>query len=323
MTSFFLPIRKTPQPHKGFYMIKLISLLCCFLYGGAMANKIDLYSESYGDSKNPCILLNAGAGQQYFFWPETFCKDLADKGYFVIRYDYRDTGLSPAINFNSSPYNAFDLANDTLNLLEKYNVQKATYVGFSMGAQVAMITAATYPDKVDRLILLGASPTFKPGFDAFGGLAHTEQLSPPDPNYVKWIKDQTPAVTREDKINHYINLWQILDGTAPDFAVQYFLTHAVLELDRSPIQDAYSRHEKSMKLSYGIHAEAINHIDCPTLIIQGSKDPVFPLDHGQFLKQHIKKASLEVWTNLAHAPFPRNSKEIAVAIDEFIREERP
>ena len=300
-------------------MFKRISLLCCFLYASAMANKIDLYSESYGDSKNPCVLLNAGAGQQCFFWPETFCADLAAKGYFVIRYDYRDTGLSSDVNFRSSPYSAFDLAADTLSLLEKYNVQKATYVGFSMGAQVAMVTAATYPDKVDRLILLGASPTFKPGFDAFAGLPPTDRLSPPNADYVKWIKDQTPPVTREDKINHYINLWQILDGMAPDYDVGYFTTHAGLELDRSSIQDAYSRHEKSMKQSYGIHAESINHIECPTLIIQGAKDPVFALDHGQYLKQYLKCANLEVWMNLAHAPFPRHSADIAKAIDEFTK----
>ncbi|UNM06716.1 MAG: alpha/beta hydrolase [Holosporaceae bacterium] len=73
----------------------------------------------------------------------------------MIRYDYRDTGQSTRYNLATAKYTALDLAQDTHAVLQKYNLNKAAYVGFSMGCQVGMVAAAHYPQHISHLIMFG------------------------------------------------------------------------------------------------------------------------------------------------------------------------
>lgn len=58
------------------------------------ANNIKITYDTFGDPSNPALLLIMGLGSQMILWDEIFCKELASKGYWIIRYDNRDVGLS-------------------------------------------------------------------------------------------------------------------------------------------------------------------------------------------------------------------------------------
>ena len=58
------------------------------------ANGIQIEYDTFGNPSCPPLLLIMGLGGQLIHWDEDFCRQLADKGLFVIRYDNRDTGLS-------------------------------------------------------------------------------------------------------------------------------------------------------------------------------------------------------------------------------------
>ena len=57
-------------------------------------NDVKIITESFGDPKNPCLLLIMGSASSLLWWDEALCQKFVDKGFFVIRYDNRDTGLS-------------------------------------------------------------------------------------------------------------------------------------------------------------------------------------------------------------------------------------
>jgi pimeloyl-ACP methyl ester carboxylesterase len=57
-------------------------------------NGVDLCTQAFGDPANPALLLIMGATASMVRWPETVCRQLADSGQYVIRYDNRDTGAS-------------------------------------------------------------------------------------------------------------------------------------------------------------------------------------------------------------------------------------
>ena len=48
-------------------------------------NGIELCTESFGNKKNPAILLVAGATVSMLYWDTEFCQQLSEKGFFVIR----------------------------------------------------------------------------------------------------------------------------------------------------------------------------------------------------------------------------------------------
>jgi hypothetical protein len=57
-------------------------------------NGVDLCTQAFGDPVDPGMLLIMGATASMVRWPETLCRQLADSGLYVIRYDNRDTGAS-------------------------------------------------------------------------------------------------------------------------------------------------------------------------------------------------------------------------------------
>ena len=67
------------------------------------ANSIQIEYETFGAKSSPAVLLIAGLGAQLLYWQEEFCIKLAEQGYFVIRFDNKDTGLSTKIDGLTAP----------------------------------------------------------------------------------------------------------------------------------------------------------------------------------------------------------------------------
>ena len=64
----------------------------------AAANGIELEYETFGDSGDPPLLLVMGLGAQMISWDLDFCEALVGRGFFVIRFDNRDVGLSTKVD---------------------------------------------------------------------------------------------------------------------------------------------------------------------------------------------------------------------------------
>lgn len=281
---------------------------------------IQIYSETFGDKSNTAILLNAGAGCQSVSWPKEFCEALAKLGYFVIRYDYRDTGLSTPVDYSKNPYTVLDLAKDALFVLDQHDIQKATFVGLSMGGQLSQIAAGFLPERVSKIILIGTSSDFEPGFKAFEGIYSDKGLSPPSKDYVDQVlflgKEKDP--TLEVKINNYVKVWRLIDGNPQNFDEEFFKKQAEETFARTTLHNAYVNHAHAMKASYTYHKQAPTMIKLPTLIIQGGRDPIFPLDHAQDLHKKIQGSQLIYLQDFGHAISPQHFDKLVTLISNFI-----
>lgn len=303
----------------------LFSVVIIFFIGKVMATENFIYSETFGDNRKPAIILNAGAGNQAITWPDEFCKQLEARGYFVIRYDYRDCGLSSAVDFSKHPYNTLDLAEDAIDILARYKVKQAHFVGFSMGGQVAQFVAAYKAASALSIVLIGTSIDFKPGFDAFAGVDHLTGLSAPNKDYIAWATRELPDLPQnlDEKIKDYVTTWRLLDGNSKDYDADFFAAQAKQVYSRSKLQTPYINHSQAMQASFKLHADVAAKIKVPTLIIHGKQDPVFPPDHAYAMHKAIKNSKLLLWDNFAHAISPQNFTRLVDAIDEFIKSQDP
>ncbi|WP_343538558.1 alpha/beta hydrolase [Sphingobacterium thalpophilum] len=120
--------------------------------------EIEICTESFGNPKNPAILLLAGATVSMLYWDEDFCRRLADKGFYVIRYDNRDVGTSTNYEPGSAPYNIVDFEEDAIKILDGYNFDNAHFVGISLGGLIAQIAAIRHPHRVESLTLIATGP---------------------------------------------------------------------------------------------------------------------------------------------------------------------
>src|SRR3954466_11133484 len=122
------------------------------------SNGLELAYETFGDPKDPPVLLVMGLGTQMIAWPDAFCEDIAERGYYVVRFDNRDMGLSThlkgkraahpvavAVRRRRPPYTLDDMAADTVGLMDGLGFDSVHLVGVSMGGFIAQTVAMRYP----------------------------------------------------------------------------------------------------------------------------------------------------------------------------------
>ena len=111
------------------------------------ANPIAIEHETFGEPTAPPVLLIMGLGGQLIHWDEAFCRLVAERGRYVIRFDNRDVGLStklddlPAPDTRqsvlarlegrslSAPYTLDDMADDAVALLDWLGIGKQPFQG--------------------------------------------------------------------------------------------------------------------------------------------------------------------------------------------------
>lgn len=99
------------------------------------------------------IVLVSGHGQSKLIWPSYFYRPFLDQGYSVIKYDNRGLGESDWIIdwSKESPYTLEDMATDAIAILDSLNIEKAHFIGMSMGAMISQRIAISYPTRISTL----------------------------------------------------------------------------------------------------------------------------------------------------------------------------
>ena len=149
--------------------------------------------EGPGDA--PVLLFASSLGTTHAMWDD---QAAALRGEFrVLRYDHRGHGGSPA---PPGPYAIEDLAGDALELLDGLGIERATFVGLSMGGAVAITAALRAPERFERLVLCSTAAAFPPP-EQWGERAATvrargvEAVAPAA--LERWLTPEAPRERRE------------------------------------------------------------------------------------------------------------------------------
>ncbi|WP_316751924.1 alpha/beta hydrolase [Pedobacter gandavensis] len=112
-----------------------------------------IYSKAYGEKGNPALIyVHGGPRGNSTLFEGTTAAALSERGYYVIVYDRRGEGRSA----DPGAKLTFDEAGIDLNgLMKKYGLAKVSLLGHSFGGLVSTMFANTFPEKVERLILVG------------------------------------------------------------------------------------------------------------------------------------------------------------------------
>ncbi len=160
------------------------------------ANGLQLEYETFGDSAHPPLLMIMGLGMQMVAWPDGLCQKLAGQGFYVVRFDNRDIGLSTPFDHLGVPnipwqfvkyemhmpihahYLIDDMADDTAALLDALKLAPAHVVGASMGGMIGQSLSARYPEKARTLTSI-MSTTGKRSLPKPSLAARAAMLTPP------------------------------------------------------------------------------------------------------------------------------------------------
>jgi pimeloyl-ACP methyl ester carboxylesterase len=269
------------------------------------ANGVELCTEPFGDPADPPILLVMGTGASMLWWEEGFCRMLAHAGRFVIRYDHRDTGRSVTYEPGHPEYSGDDLVADAAGVLDAYDIAAAHLVGASAGGALAQLLALDYPARVRSLVLISTSRAL-PG---------ERRLPPPTEEFTRFVT--TAEVDRSDPesvIEYLVDYTRVLAGGQRPFDET-----AGQKLMRRDIERAHNfasaRNHDAMPDDGRPHAP-LSSISAPTLVIHGTADPIFPVEHGEALAEEIPDARLLTLEGGGHGVDRADWETVAQAILE-------
>jgi pimeloyl-ACP methyl ester carboxylesterase len=270
----------------------------------AKANGIEIEYETAGDRKDPALLLVMGLGAQLTIWPDALFEGLAKKGFFVIRYDNRDTGLST--DFGAwglpnipeaigrvmkgepvkAPYLLRDMAGDAVGLLDALDIERAHMVGASMGGMIVQIVAAQHADRTRSMVSI-YSTSGRPG------------LPIGKPEALAMLTAQPEGPAREQLVRHGIKLRTVIGSPAyptPEAEMRAFVERNV---DRRWYPEGAARQYLAVVAS-GDRVELLKTVKVPTLVLHGEADPLLPVECGRDVARLVPGAEIETIPGWGH-----------------------
>jgi pimeloyl-ACP methyl ester carboxylesterase len=273
------------------------------------ARGVDLCIEEFGAPSDPTLLLISGLGATMDWWDRELCERLAAERRHVVRYDHRDTGRSSHDPPGRPSYGGHDLVVDPLAILDALGVERAHVVGVSMGGAIAQQLAAQHPDRVATITVVATSPAGErrsgaelPWLAVAVGVPSDGDAEP------DW--DDPTAV-----IDHLVEEQRALSGG--------------IGFDEARIRDTATQ---AVTRTLDVRASLTNHwlledddgdrfrmdaVAVPVLVVHGSDDPLFPLDHGRAIADEIPHARLVVFDGMGHEvpPPPLWDRFVAAVVD--------
>ncbi|WP_326838290.1 alpha/beta fold hydrolase [Halomonas sp. 328] len=277
-----------------------------------------LWSHSVGSDERDAILLVSGANASALMWPDEFVELLVSKGYRVIRYDHRDTGRSTFIGFDDAPYTVEDLASDAVLILDAWEVDKAHVVGLSIGATLGQVLTLDHSDRLHSLTLMcGAAldVDFVGNIGrAFSGESSPDGLPLPNKEVLEALSARaTPSESMEEELDRRVKEWGLLSGEKLEFDAADFRLREQRCIDHAGtwVQPGNHAMATPVPLSRG---RELSKVSVPTLVIQGSEDPLNPPPHGKHIADLLPNGRLVEIDGLGHclpkALLPQIANEI-------------
>lgn len=262
---------------------------------------IELEYDTFGSPDDPALLLVMGFTAQMIAWDESFCRQLADQGRFVIRFDNRDCGLSSKLDgqfvdpmavmsavlaggdLPPVPYTLSDMAADGIGLLDHLGIDQAHVVGASMGGMIVQTMAIEHPDR-----LLSVTSIMSTIGDTAYGAPTPEAiqvlLTPPPPT-----RDAVIARAAEFKV------W----ASKRYFDADLTAAMAARSFDRSFYPEGAIRQLAAIYAS-GDRTEQLGDVTLPVLVVHGLDDTLIDPSGGRRTAELVPGAHLLELADMGH-----------------------
>jgi pimeloyl-ACP methyl ester carboxylesterase len=242
---------------------------------------VELAYDVFGRRGRPLVLI-MGIGAQRIFWDDAMCEQFVAAGFHVVRFDHRDIGQSTKLDAKvppplktlvrgmakvsvDAPYTLTDMAHDVIGLIKGLGWDDAHVVGVSMGGMVAQHLGIEHPDRVRSLTTIMTTP---------GGRRYM-----PEPYALRALFAPAPKNEEEAGL-HVEKLFTLIGSKAWPVDPDRLRRIGAEAYSRGVNPRGFLRHFAAVMAS-GDRRDRLRAVKVPTLVIHGSKDPMFPLSAGR------------------------------------------
>ena len=219
----------------------------------------------------------------------------------VLLFDRRGSGLSDHSAAMLGTLDLSRLALDVQAVLDAAGSERAVVVGASLGGTTAVQYAFDHPERTSALVLIASSPrlTTAPGYET--GI---------DPGDV------------DDWIQRAVGMWGSggsVEAEGPSMAGNARYREWAGRLERHTASPGDVETMTRAALRYDVRS-LLPQLDVPTLVIHRHDDPGAPVEHGRYLAEHIRDATLVELPGKEHTYFLGNDDEVLHAVRTFLDE---
>ena len=261
---------------------------------------IDLCYDTFGDRENPALLLIMGLGGPLIWWSSELCELLAERGFFVIRYDNRDVGKSTTLDGVSvrrvdvvktfvrtktpPPYTLSDMASDGMGLLDVLGIERAHVTGVSMGGMIAQTMAIEHPDRVLSLVSIMAT-------------TGRRSVGWQDPRLLpRLIAGRT---SRQQFIAQSVITWGAIGSPGYPTSQDEVRERAAQTFDRGISAGGVARQTLAV-LAQPDRSRSLRELDVPALVIHGTADRLVHVSGGRATARALPNAELMLIPGMGH-----------------------
>lgn len=240
------------------------------------------------------LVLVMGIGAQRIFWDDAMIALFVAAGFRVVRFDHRDIGESTRLPKDApvppimqllarrmigqdieAPYSLSDMATDVIAVMDAVGFAKAHVVGVSLGGMVGQHLAIEHASRIASLTAIMTSP---------GGRRYL-----PEVHALRALLAPAPK-SREEAAASVERLFRAIGS--PAWPVDGARLRSVGERawDRGQSPRGFMRHFAAV-LKSGDRAAKLRTVTVPTLVIHGSRDPMFSLAAGRAIANLVPAAT--------------------------------
>ena len=258
---------------------------------------IEVEYETFGSRDDPALICVPGLGSQLLSYPVELSEAFVDRGFFVIRMDNRDAGLS-SMTSDDDTYTLNDMADDVVAVLDHADVRDAVVLGVSMGGMIAQATAIRHRRRTRALVSImsttGESDVGNPTLDAWDVLTQ-----PPEDS----IEAQIEADVEGSRI------WSNPDWFDPDT----LRSNLAAGYQRAWNPGAAQRQIHAI-MSSGNRAAGLAELTVPALVIHGGTDTLIDPSGGERTAELIPDSRYLLIEEMSHDFVPQAWPAVVEAV---------
>jgi pimeloyl-ACP methyl ester carboxylesterase len=285
--------------------------------------EIELCYETFGDASEPTALMVMGLATQMIAWPDDLCRQLAERGFHVVRFDNRDIGRSTHLKGAPTPtlaqlarrskkaasYTLADMADDAAGLLRELDLAPAHLIGASMGGMIAQTLAARRPELVLSLTTIMST-------------TGNRWVGRPAVRLLPMLA-MRPARTREAAIKRTEKVFAAIGARGLEHDMDWLRDVAGRSYDRGRGDARGQARQLAAIFASGDRTSEVRRITAPTQVIHGTADPLIHRSGGRATVRAIPGARLLEIDGMGHDLPPAAWPRIVDAIEANARRVEP
>jgi pimeloyl-ACP methyl ester carboxylesterase len=258
---------------------------------------VGLYAEVAGEGPE-IVLFHEGICDSRMWDPQW---ESFTRSHRVLRFDFRGYGRTPL-----SP-GRYSAAQDVIDLLDEHGLERAAFVGVSLGGRVALEVALAQPERVSALVLVGSG---LPGHD------WSDEMK------ASWEQEEAAfnAGDLDAAVEVTLRTWVDGPNRKPE-DVDPAVRARVAEMQRRALElYAEVGDDAEEDLLVADVAERLGEIQAPTLVAVGDQDVPDIQAISDKLASEIPGAHRATIENTAHVPSLERPYEFERLVLGFIEE---